>query len=159
MSKQKENKPLTVANGNPALDTQGTVGVLNKALELELAGVVRYMHYSFMIFGHNRIPIVKWLRDQATESLQHAEKAGEHVTNLGGHPSLRIGDLLETHKHTVDEILAECHVHETEGLEAYRELLDLVRDKDVMLEEYARGMIAAEQEHLHEIKKMMRRPA
>ncbi len=159
MNKVKEKKPLAVANGSPALDSQGVVRVLNKALELELAGVVRYMHYSFMIFGHNRIPIVKWLRDQATESLQHAEKAGEHVTNLGGHPSLRIGELLETHKHTVDEILAESHGHETEGLEAYRELLELVRDKDIMLEEYAREMISSEQEHLHEIKKMMRRPA
>jgi bacterioferritin len=159
MSKVKEKKSLAVANGNPPMDTQGVQRVLNKALELELAGVVRYMHYSFMIFGHNRIPIVKWLREQATESMQHAERAGEHVTNLGGHPSLQIGDLLETHKHSVDEILAESHDHETEGLEAYRELLELVRDKDIMLEEFAREMIAAEQEHLHEIKKMMRRPA
>jgi len=158
-SRIKDKKPSADANGNPALDTQRVVRVLNKALELELAGVVRYMHYSFMIFGHNRIPIVKWLREQATESLQHAEKVGEHVTSLGGHPSLQIGDLLETHKHSVDEILVESHGHETEGLEAYRELLELVRDKDIMLEEYARAMISAEQEHLHEIKKMMRRPA
>ena len=39
--------------------------LLNKILELELAGVVRYTHYSFMVFGHSRIPIVSWLRDQA----------------------------------------------------------------------------------------------
>ncbi len=155
----KKKKQQAVEDGNPAFNGQGAIRVLNKALELELAGVVRYMHYSFMIFGHNRIPIVKWLREQAAESLQHAERAGEHVTNLGGHPSLQIGDLLETHKHTVDEILAESQVHEAEGLEAYRELLDLVKDRDIMLEEYAREMIAAEQEHLHEIKKMMRRPA
>jgi bacterioferritin len=159
MGKSKEKKRLGAMNGHADLDTKEIVKVLNRILELELAGVVRYMHYSFMIFGHHRIPIVKWLRDQSTESMAHAILAGEHVTNLGGHPSLQIGELLETHKHGVDEILGESLEHEGEGLDAYRDLLDLVEAKDIMLEEYARDMIAAEQAHLHEIQKMMRRPA
>ena len=82
-------------------ETTKVVETLNHILELELAGLVRYLHYSFMIFGHNRIPIVAWLRGQADESQAHAIQAGEHITNLGGHPSLRIGGLLETHKHNV----------------------------------------------------------
>ena len=131
---------------------------LNHILELELAGVVRYMHYSFMIFGHNRIPIVAWLRAQADESRAHAELAGEHITSLGGHPSLRIGALLETHKHNVDEILNEALGHEEEGLAAYRELLGLVAGKSIMLEEYARAQIAAEESHLADIRKMLRKP-
>jgi len=131
---------------------------LNQILELELAGLVRYLHYSFMIFGHNRIPIVSWLRGQANESQAHATQAGEHITNLGGHPSLKIGALLETHKHNVDEILGEALDHEELGLAEYRKLLDLVAGKSIMLEEYARTQIAAEEEHLAEIRKMMRRP-
>ena len=131
---------------------------LNHILELELAGVVRYMHYSFMIFGHNRIPIVAWLRDQATESNAHAALAGEHITALGGHPSLKIGPLLETHQHDVNEILKEAHEHEKEGLGAYYELLELVAGKSVWLEEYARDQIAAEEMHLADIRKMMRKP-
>jgi len=145
----------TSRNASP--DTQKFVEVLNRILELELAGVVRYMHYSFMIFGHHRIPIVAWLRGQATESTAHAVLAGEHVTALGGHPSLKIGRLLETHKHSVDDILKEAHEHEEQGLAEYRELLDLVVGKSVMLEEYARAQIAAEEQHLAEIKKMMKR--
>lgn len=159
MGKNKEKRRLEELDGHAELDTKDVLRVLNRILELELAGVVRYMHYSFMIFGHHRIPIVKWLRDQSTESMGHATQAGEHVTNLGGHPSLQIGELLETHKHGVDEILAESLEHEGEGLDGYRELLALVAGKDVMLEEYARDMIAAEQAHLFEIQKMMRRPA
>ena len=89
-------------------ETAKVVETLNRILELELAGLVRYLHYSFMVFGHNRIPIVSWLRSQADESQAHAVKAGEHITNLGGHPSLKIGPLLETHKHNVDEILREA---------------------------------------------------
>jgi bacterioferritin len=131
---------------------------LNRILELELAGVVRYMHYSFMIFGHNRIPIVAWLRDQATESNAHAVLAGEHITALGGHPSLKIGSLLETHQHDVNEILKEAHEHEKEGLQSYYDLLELVTDQSVWLEEYARDQIAAEEMHLADIRKMMRKP-
>ncbi|HXY97123.1 MAG TPA: ferritin-like domain-containing protein [Steroidobacteraceae bacterium] len=139
-------------------DTAKVVETLNRILELELAGLVRYLHYSFMIFGHNRIPIVAWLRGQADESQAHAVQAGEHITNLGGHPSLRIGSLLETHKHNVDEILREALSHEEEGLVEYRKLLDQVSGRSIMLEEYARKQIAAEEAHLADIGKMMRKP-
>src|SRR6201981_2870087 len=112
------------------------VGILKRILELELAGLVRYLHYSFMIFGHTRIPIVAWLRSQADESQAHAVVAGEHITSLGGHPSLRIAPLLEPHKHNVDEILREALAHEEEGLGEYRKLLDQVSGRNIMLEEY-----------------------
>ena len=139
-------------------ENEQVIATLNKILELELAGLVRYLHYSFMIFGHNRIPIVGWLRDQAEESKLHATQAGEHITNLGGHPSLKIGPLLETHKHNVDEILGEALAHEEEGLAEYRKLLDQVTGRSIMLEEYARDQIAAEEAHLAEIRKMSRKP-
>jgi bacterioferritin len=138
--------------------TKKVIDALNRILELELAGVVRYMHYSFMIFGHNRIPIVAWLRDQANESNAHAVQAGEHITTFGGHPSLKIGPLLETHKHDINEILKEAYEHEKEGLKAYYELLELATGQSVLLEEYARDQISAEEMHLADIRKMMRKP-
>jgi len=134
------------------------IDTLKRILELELAGLVRYLHYSFMVFGHNRIPIVAWLRSQADESQAHAVLAGEQITNLGGHPSLKIGALLETHKHNVDEILREALAHEQEALVEYRKLLDLVAGRNIMLEEYARAQIAAEEAHAAEIGKMLRKP-
>lgn len=134
------------------------VKALNTILELELAGVVRYTHYALMIFGYNRIPIVSWLRSQVAESLAHANKAGELITHLGGHPSLSLGPLLETHKHDVGDILRESAEHEKTALEAYRKLLKLVAGKSVMLEEYAREMIYAEEMHQGEVDKMLRKP-
>ena len=110
-----------------------------------------------MIFGHHRIPICAWLRQQSNESTAHAILAGEHITSLGGHPSLRIGTLLETHKHQVDDILKEASDHEREGLAEYRKLLDLVAGHSILLEEYARAQIAAEEQHVAEIGKMTRR--
>ena len=139
-------------------DPTTVINILNHILELELAGVVRYMHYSFMIYGHNRIPIIKWLREQADESQAHAVLAGELVTTLGGHPSLKIGELLESSKHSVDAILNEALEHEQVGLDEYRKLLKLVEGKSILLEEYARDQIAAEEMHLSDIAKMIRKP-
>ena len=76
-------------------DKEHVASILNGILEQELAGVVRYTHYSFLIFGHGRIPIVSWLREQANESLLHAQQAGEMITHLGAYPSLEIGPLLD----------------------------------------------------------------
>lgn len=140
------------------IDDNPVVLALNTILEFELAGVVRYTHYSLMVFGYNRIPIVSWLRSQATESLDHANKAGEIITHLGGHPSLSIGPLLETHNHDIGDILRESLAHETAALNAYKALLQLVEHKSVMLEEYAREMIYQEELHLGEVDKMLRKP-
>ena len=134
------------------------INALNTILEMELAGVVRYTHYALMIFGYNRIPIVSWLRGQATESLDHANKAGELITHLGGHPSLALGPLLETHNHDVGDILRESLDHESASLECYHYLLKLVEGSSVMLEEYAREMIYAEELHIGEVDKMLRKP-
>jgi bacterioferritin len=143
---------------NGGLETSAVVKVLNQLLELELAGVVRFNHYALMVFGHARIPIVSWLRGEATEAMGHAQKIGEWITALGEHPSLKIGQLLETHRHQIDDILKEVMEHEQEGLSCYRELLTMVEGHDVALEEFARGMIEIETMHVHDVEKMLRRP-
>jgi bacterioferritin len=130
---------------------------LNAILEHELSGVVRYTHYSFMVFGHNRIPIVKWLRDQGTESLGHANLVGEHITAMGGHPSLKIAKLLETQKHSINDILKESLSHETAQIKLYRDLLEEVADESILLEEFARQMIAEEEMHVAEVEKMLKK--
>ena len=140
------------------LDEKAVVKILNEIMEAELAGVVRYTHYSLMVYGHNRIPIVSWLREQATTGLGHANQAGELVTHLGAHPSLKIGALLETHRHKIDDILQESLEAEKLGLALYEKLLEAVAGRSVMLEEYARNMIAEEEQHLGEVVKMIRKP-
>ena len=143
---------------NTEIDTDAVIKVLNKILEAELAGVVRYTHYSLMVFGFGRIPIVSWMRGQATESLNHASEAGELITHLGKHPSLGIGPLLETHRHDIGDILRESLEHEKLALSEYNNLLELVSGRYVMLEEYARRMISLEEMHLGDVRKMLRKP-
>lgn len=134
------------------------IDALNHIMELELAGVVRYTHYSLMVFGYNRIPIVSWLKSNAEEGLLHAQKAGELVTLLGGHPSLKIGALLETEKHDIGDILRESLEHERTALAGYYDLLKIAEGSSVLIEEYAREMIVEEEMHLDEVNKMLRHP-
>src|SRR5262245_9875413 len=139
-------------------DKSAAVNLLNHIMEAELAGVVRYTHYSLMVFGYTRIPIVSWLRGEATTCLSHATEAGELVTHFGEHPSLKIGSLLETHKHGINDILIESLEAEKAGLALYKQLFELVEHRSVLLEEYARRMISEEELHIGEVNKMLRKP-
>jgi bacterioferritin len=128
-------------------------------LEAELAGVVRYTHYSLLlVFGHNRIPIVSWMREQAAESLTHAQQAGEMITLLGEYPSLTIGRLLDSYQHDVEAIMRESLESEAKALALYRELLKCAEGHSVVIEEYARQMVYAEELHASEVDKMLRKP-
>lgn len=140
------------------MDKDRVVTILNRLLEAELAGVVRYTHYSFMVFGFGRIPLVSWLRDQANESLLHAQQIGEWITTLGAYPSLGIGLLLDSHKHDIGAILRDSLDTEAQALTLYRELLEAVADKSVALEEFARQMIQLEELHAADVDKMLRKP-
>ena len=138
------------------LDVDKTVYLLNQILEFELAGVVRYTHYSLMVTGPNRLPIVEFMKGQANESLLHAQQAGEILTGLEGHPSLGVAKIEETFKHTLHDILEESLNHERKALELYKQLLGVVRDSSIYLEEYSRNMIGQEELHAIELKKMLR---
>ena len=140
------------------IDQNQVVAVLNRLLEAELAGVVRYTHYSFLVFGFGRIPIVSWLRDQANESLLHAQQVGEWITALGAYPSLAIGPLLDSHQHDVGAMLRESLETEAAALALYRELLAHVEGRSVALEEFARQMIFTEEMHAADVDKMLRKP-
>jgi bacterioferritin len=140
------------------MDKDRVVALLNGILEQELAGVIRYTHYSLLVFGYGRIPIVSWLRDQANEALAHAQQAGEMITMLGAYPSLEVGPLLDSHKHDVGAILRESLESEGRALDLYKSLLAEVEGRSVVLEEYCRQMIFAEEVHAGEVDKMLRRP-
>ncbi|MGH9030879.1 MAG: ferritin-like domain-containing protein [Acidimicrobiia bacterium] len=139
------------------LDREKVTEVLNEIVELELAGAVRYTQYSLMVFGHARIPIMDWMREQTQEALDHAVQAGEEVTALGEQVSLGIGELVGTHHASVDDMMHEMLVHERKGVTLYNRLLEVSQGESVALEELARAMIRSEERHVSEIEKMLRR--
>lgn len=128
---------------------------LNQILEMEVSGVVRYLHYALMITGPNRIPIVKWFHDQANEAYAHASIIGEKITALGGHPSLKVSPVPETKTHKVLDILKESLQYEEKAVEHYKAALKIIDEDDIALEELLREMIKTETEHLEEVHKML----
>jgi bacterioferritin len=138
------------------LDREKTTDILNRIMEFELAGVVRYTHYALMVTGPNRIPIVQFFQQQANESLLHAQQVGEILTGLEGHPSLKIAPIEESYEHNLHAILTESLNHEKKALELYKDLLTTVDNASIYLEEFARGMIGQEELHNIEIRKMLR---
>lgn len=131
------------------------IEVLNRILELELSGAVRYTQCSLMVFGHTRIPIMAWMREQATEALLHATEVGEEVTSLGGRVSLRIGEPAATYHESLDNILRELIAHERGGIDLYRQLLKLSEGSSISLEEFAREKLREEELHVSGIEKML----
>jgi bacterioferritin len=138
------------------LNSSIVTNILNEIMEYELAGVVRYTHYSLMVVGPHRLPIVEFLKDQANESLLHAQQAGELLTGLEGHPSQKIAKIVETNNHSIKDILEESLAHEMHALGLYKGLLKEVEGSSVYLEEYARGLIGQEEQHQLELKKMLK---
>ena len=138
------------------IDITRTCELLNQIMECELAGVIRYTHYSLMVTGPHRIPIVDFMKAQATESLLHAQQAGEILTGLEGHPRQSIAPIEETHQHDLNTVLQESLAHETAALNLYKQLLDEVENGSIYIEEYARSMIGQEELHAMELKKMLR---
>ncbi len=138
------------------LNTNQAISLLNDILEYELAGVVKYTHFALMVTGPNRLILDKFFKGQASESLQHAQQAGELLTGLGGHPSQKIPKIEETNKHTIKDLLNESLIHESKAIDLYKELLNCAENKSLYIEEYAREMVKQEEMHSIEIKKMLR---
>ena len=138
------------------LSSSKVIRILNEIMEYELAGVVRYTHYSLMVVGPHRLPIVQFLKDQANESLVHAQQAGELLTGLEGHPSQKIAEIVETNNHSIKDIFQESLAHEMHALSLYKDLLKEVEGSSVYLEEYARSLIGEEEQHQLELKKMLK---
>ena len=138
------------------MDTDKVCNILNEIMEYELAGVVRYTHSALMVSGPYRIPIVTFLKEQATESLLHAQQAGELIVGLDRHPSQRISKIEETNRHSIKDILEEGLEHELHALSLYKKLLESVENASIYLEVYARGMIGEEEQHSLELKAMLK---
>jgi bacterioferritin len=86
----------------------------------------------------------------------HAQKAGDLLTGLDGHPSQKISKILETNNHSIKDILEESLDHELLALSLYKKLLQVVESASIYLEEYTRALIGEEEQHQLEIRKMLK---
>jgi len=142
---------------SPTSADPGVMSCLNKIFQAEMSGIHRYLQLSFTIMGHSRIPIQKWFREQAAESMDHAIAIGEKITALGGHPKLELSTVDEPGTLSLNDSLERSLRHEAAALALYMELARLAGD-DIALEEMARGFVRTETEHIEQVRKMLRTP-
>jgi len=132
------------------------ISILNEIMKYELGGVVRYTHSALMVVGPYRESLVSYFNGQSSESLTHAQSAGDLLVSLGGHPSQDISIIKETNKHSIASLLEESLEHERKAVSLYKELLSEVVDKSIYLEEYAKEMIKNEEIHSLTVEKMLK---
>ena len=138
------------------IDRQKVISILNDIMKYELAGVVRYTHSALMVVGPYRESLVTYFNEQSSESLTHAQNAGELLVSLGGHPSQEVSIIDESNEHNVSSLLSESLDHERQAVSLYKELLKEVVDKSIYLEEYAKEMIKNEEIHSLTVEKMLK---
>lgn len=132
------------------------IEALNSDLQKEMAGMVRYLHHSFIVFGPNRGPLVQMFRAQATESMDHAIQLGEKITALGGHPSVKVDQVFEPGYQSVEDMIAEDLEAEKKQLNLYIDQLRLLGSEDLPMKLMLEQIIVAEQTHVEEMEKYLR---
>jgi bacterioferritin (cytochrome b1) len=125
-------------DGQPALDTDATVEVLNRILHMELSGVMQHFHHRW---------VSRWLR----AARPRAVAIGQHIASLQGGTGVDVGDLMEEALAGSADILNAALAHEEERLGEYRKLLELVSGRSDRLETFARTQIAADERMLAEL--------
>jgi bacterioferritin len=137
------------------LDQQKTLDLLQNIMEYELAGVIRYTYYSLVVTGSNRTAIVDFIKEQAEESLTHAQRVGEILVSLKGNPKPRSTEIEEIEEKSVKNILIASQNHEQKAIEMYKELLSSVRENNPELIEFISDMIEEEGSHHLELEQMI----
>ena len=138
------------------VNREKVISLLNNIMKYELAGVVRYTHSALMVVGPYRESLITYFNEQSTESLTHAQSAGELLVSLGGHPSQDISIIDESNDHSISSLLSESLEHERKAVSLYKDLLTEVENKSIYLEEYAKEMIKNEEIHSLTVEKRLR---
>jgi len=130
---------------------------LNEILANELAGALMYLHYSFFIYGHSRIPIVEWLRSQSSEGMTHATMVGDKIIALGGEPVTHPShDKFPKNFATLNDMLRATLRLEKEVFEQYASLLRELDDESLAMRVFLEQIITEEVGHIEEIERMLR---
>ncbi len=138
------------------IDQQKTFDLLQSIMEYELAGVIRYTYYSLVVTGSNRTAIVNFIKEQAEESLTHAQRVGEILVSLKGNPKPGITHIEEIEEKSVKNILIASRKHEQTAIEMYKQLLSSVRETNPELIEFISDMIEEEGNHHLELEQMIK---
>ncbi len=125
---------------------------LNKALSLELSGVIQYSQHSYLVTGKDREVFKGWFRDQAEEAQDHAEVLGNKIVALGGVPTVEPAMIRQSSE--IDVMLKQGLELEREAMAVYMAAWASCDDNDLPQKFWLEGQISDEQMHIEELEKL-----
>lgn len=125
---------------------------LNKALSLELAGIIQYSQHSYLVTGIDREVYKKFFRDQAGEAKDHAEILGDKIVALGGIPTVEPATIRQSIE--LKEMLKQNLELEREAVVGYMDAWKSCGEEDLPTKFWLEGQIAEEQFHVEELEKL-----
>lgn len=125
---------------------------LNKALSLELAGVIQYSQHSYLVTGTDREVYKEWFRDQSEEAQDHAETLGDKLVALGGVPTVEPAMIRQSTD--LMEMLKQDLELEREAISVYMAAWASCDEEDLPQKFWLEGRIADEQMHIEELEKL-----
>ena len=125
---------------------------LNKALSLELSGIIQYSQHSYLVTGIEREVYKKFFRDQAEEAQEHAITVGDKIVALGGIPTVEPAMIRQST--SLEEMLKQDLELERDALAGYMEAWRSCGDEDLATQFWLEERIAEEQLHVEELEKL-----
>lgn len=137
------------------------VRLLNDALATELTCVMRYRRHHFTAQGRDSPKIAEEFLVHANEELAHADQIAERIVQLGGEPDFK-PDTLQKRSHSdydesqsLNDMIRTNLIAERVAIEAYRQMIALIGDKDPTTRRMLEQILAVEEEHADELRDWM----
>jgi len=137
------------------------VDLLNGALATELICVLRYKRHHFTARGLASPAIAAEFMVHANEEAAHGDLLAERIVQLGGEPDFSPTGLLER-SHADYDASADLRamvranlVAERVAIEAYRQMIHLIGDKDPTTRRMLEHILSQEEEHADELSDLL----
>lgn len=142
---------------------EAIIKLLNGALATELVCILRYKRHHFTAHGLASPAIADELMVHAEEETAHGDKLAQRIVQLGGEPDFSPNGLEERSHAKYDDssdlkdMLIANLVAERVAVEAYRQMINLIGDKDPTTRRMLEGILQDEEKHADEISDWLER--
>src|ERR1051325_1299494 len=135
------------------------ISILNDVLATELVCWMRYSRHAISATGIDRAQVAAEFAEHAAQERDHAMRAAERISQLGGDPDFDPATLA-TRAHTTYEscsdedlagMLRENLVAERIVIESYQEIIRWLADGDVTTRRLMEDILAEEEEHADDL--------
>lgn len=136
---------------------EAIIKLLNDSLATELVCVLRYKRHHFMATGLSSPAIADEFLVHANEESAHADRIAKRIVQLGGEPDFSPNTLLARSHADYDEsndlktMIRVNLIAERIAVETYRQMIELVGEKDPTTRRMLEDILADEEEHADEL--------